>query len=146
MEIRPATVDDAPSLAPLLAGLEYPNTAEMIADRIRLYHSQGFGVFVADEDEDILGFIAISLRDLFINDVRSAHVEGIYVDPRAQGRGLGKMLIARGEGFAREKDCTWIDLTSGKRRAPTGTHAFYHSLGYGNDGHYEKLYFRKKLI
>ncbi|STX83883.1 acetyltransferase [Legionella donaldsonii] len=49
------------------------------------------------------------------------------------------------EEFARKFSPCIIDLTSGLRRAKEGSHDFYKSLGYQNEGHMAKLYLRKML-
>jgi GNAT superfamily N-acetyltransferase len=73
------------------------------------------------------------------------HVEGIAVDDKYRGLGIGKKLIKFVEDIAILHAPCVIDLVSGVRRAKDGTHEFYKALGYLNDGEMAKLYLRKEL-
>ncbi len=49
------------------------------------------------------------------------------------------------EKIAKKYSPVIIDLTSGLRRAKDGSHEFYKSIGYQNEGHMAKLYLRKEI-
>jgi hypothetical protein len=49
------------------------------------------------------------------------------------------------EDIAKKFSPVIIDLNSGLRRAQDGSHEFYKSLGYQNEGPMAKVYFRKTL-
>jgi len=49
------------------------------------------------------------------------------------------------EEFAQQISPCIIDLTSGLRRAKDGSHDFYKSLGFNNEGYMSKLYLRKEI-
>jgi hypothetical protein len=49
------------------------------------------------------------------------------------------------EEYAKKYSPAIIDLTSGLRRSKDGSHEFYKSLGYNNEGYMAKLYLRKEV-
>ena len=62
IEVRSATVDDAPAIAALLVQLGYPNTPDDVHRRlIALDEHAGDRVLVACEGEVVLGFAAVHL-------------------------------------------------------------------------------------
>ncbi|HHY0700115.1 TPA: GNAT family N-acetyltransferase, partial [Legionella anisa] len=82
---------------------------------------------------------------LFVSETTRFHIEGLVVDQGYRNQGIGKKLMITVEEFARQFSPCIIDLTSGLRRAKEGSHDFYKSLGYQNEGHMAKLYLRKVL-
>ena len=66
---------------------------------------KGFGVLVAEEDENVLGYIAFG-----VDKVRSeiygflwGHIISLAVDPDYHGRGIGSELIAAGLDWLKNK-------------------------------------------
>jgi len=100
---------------------------------------------VAEYNSEIAGWIAWSKTYLFVNDKVRFHIEGLVVDEKYQGRGIGKKLMKFVEDMASAHAPCIIDLKSGLRRAKAGTHDFYKTLGYINEGEMAKLYLRKEL-
>ncbi len=145
LHIRQAHAQDAPHLQPLLKALEYPASVEQIEERLKTYETLGYGVLVAELNNKLAGLIALSFSELFISQKKRAHIEALIVDPQSKGQGIGRALLTSAEALATERGCDLIDLTSGIRRKPSGAHDFYTKMGYGNDGHWAKEYFRKKL-
>ncbi|MFN7710380.1 MAG: GNAT family N-acetyltransferase [Holosporales bacterium] len=144
--IRPAQQADAKSLVPLCAQLGYPLSYEEVCHNLSIYLGRShYGVAVALVDERIVGWIAWTQIRRFISNKWLFHIEGLVVDTAYRGRGVGKKLLKHVEGLAESCAPALVDLTSGVRRASEGTHAFYQRLGYGNEGPYAKLYFRKEI-
>ncbi|MEK6477524.1 aminoglycoside 6'-N-acetyltransferase [Catalinimonas sp. 4WD22] len=64
--------------------------------------------FLAKEKEAYIAFIHLSLRSDHVEGTSSSpvgYVEGIYVKPEYRKLGIGRQLIAAGEGWARQKGC-----------------------------------------
>jgi GNAT superfamily N-acetyltransferase len=145
-QIRNACIKDTPHIQHLLSQLGYPLTEATTENRITLYTSSpNFALFIAEISNQIVGLIALSLRDLFIVPTKKCCIEAIVIDEEYRGQGIGQKLMAIAEDYARSRECGVIELTSGLRRAKDGTHDFYKKLGYQNDGYYAKLYLRKEL-
>lgn len=146
MKIRIATIKDIPSLLPLIERLEYPTTEQMLTKRFKNFiEIDGYGVAVACKKDQVIGLIAWSKSMLFVSDAVRFHIEALIVDENYRGQGVGKKLICFLEGIASDSRPAIIDLTSGARRAKDGSHEFYQKLGYKNEGHMAKLYFRKEF-
>ncbi|HHF7373672.1 TPA: GNAT family N-acetyltransferase [Legionella bozemanae] len=104
-----------------------------------------YGVLLAEIAGKVVGWIAWSKSYLFVSETTRFHIEGLVVDQGYRNQGIGKKLMITVEEFARKFSPCIIDLTSGLRRAKEGSHDFYKSLGYQNEGHMAKLYLRKVL-
>jgi ribosomal protein S18 acetylase RimI-like enzyme len=84
-------------------------------------------VFVAEEDGDVVGFVTASTRRHFAGDL-DAYVGELVVDRRAEGRGIGRMLMAAAEEWGRTQGFAHITLDTGAANA--NARAFYRALGY----------------
>ena len=146
MNIRHAIPTDIPHMLPLLEQLGYPTTAEGLADRMRVYADQEhYAVLVAEVDHQIVGIVALIFSEHFTKKGKRCRVEVLVVDAAYRRMGIGRALIEHAEELARQKGCTSMGLTSGMRRAGEGTHDFYRSLGYANEGERAQVYLRKDL-
>lgn len=126
--------------------LGYPCEIEELASRFEIFIKlEGYGVAVAENNHQIAGWIAWIRSFLFVCDKVRFHIEGLVVDDKYRGQGIGKKLMNFVEDMAIKHRPCIIDLTSGLRRAGEGTHNFYESLGYQNKGEMAKLYLRKEL-
>ncbi|MGD9109205.1 MAG: GNAT family N-acetyltransferase [Gammaproteobacteria bacterium] len=146
MILRKADIDDVPQLIPLMAQLGYPPELEFMQNRFADFvDNDGYGVAVAEQDDKIVGWVAWSKSMLFVLPKVRLRIEGIVVDNKYRRRGVGKKLMRFVEDVAKELSPCVIDLTSGLRRKKDGSHEFYKSLGYANEGYMAKLYLRKEF-
>jgi GNAT superfamily N-acetyltransferase len=144
--IRNANENDIYSLLPLFAELGYPYALEDLTLRFkRFLQNPGYGVAVCELNSYITGWVAYSKSDLFVSNTIRFHIEGLVITKEYRGKGIGKKLMEFVEEIARQNSPAIVDLTSGLRRAKDGSHEFYKSLGYTNEGHMAKLYLRKEL-
>jgi GNAT superfamily N-acetyltransferase len=144
--IRHANINDIPEISPLLAQLGYPCDLKDLRARFkRFIQNPGYGVVVACLDERLVGWVAWSKSELLILDKTRFNIEGLVVDEKFRGQGIGKKLMDFVEDFVREYTPSVIDVTSGVRRAKDGTHEFYKKLGYSHDGPKAKIFFRKEI-
>jgi len=129
LELRPAVFSDAPAIAPLLAELGYPATADDVLQRLNVLASIDRGVvLVASDDAGIVGTAHANLLPVLHSSDRFAQLVLIVVAERARRRGVGQMLVAACEGWAKAQGCTRMLITSGEERHEA--HAFYEAMGY----------------
>ena len=146
INIRSCTFNDIPEILPLMEQLGYPTSKEILDARLKtLIDSKDYGVVVACMEEKIVGLVAWSKSPLFVADKVRVHLEGLVVDQKVRGMGVGKRLMEFVEDIARASGPAIIDLTSGVRRSKDGSHEFYKKMGYGNEGFMAKFYFRKEI-
>ncbi len=87
--------------------------------------------FLQDARDGPYGFAEAALRRDHVNGCKSSPVgflEGIYVRPEDQGRGIGRQLVQAVQGWALERGCT--ELASDADLANTASHAFHRSVGF----------------
>lgn len=72
----------------------------------------GFGILVADEDEDVVGYIVVG-----VDRVRSeifgfswGQIISLAVDPDEHGRGIGSALIAAGLDWLRDNGVKYAEV------------------------------------
>lgn len=144
--IRKATIPDVPAILPLMKQLGYPVSEDELRLRFKRFtQNPGYGVALASLDSQIVGWVAWSKSELLILDKTRFNIEGLVIDEKFRGQGIGKKLMTFVEDFAQEYAPIVIDVTSGVRRAKDGTHEFYKKLGYSHDGPKAKIFFRKEI-
>jgi aminoglycoside 6'-N-acetyltransferase I len=128
--IRRGTPSDLPTITRLCAAL-WPDepAAEHEAHAASILSGAPastlpLGLFVAEIEGDVVGFIEVGLRS-HADGCDTSHpvgfVEGWYVEPRHQRRAVGRALMAaaeewaRGEGARELASDTWIDNEPSQR-------------------------------
>lgn len=67
--------------------------------------------FLATIEDKIAGFIYMSIRHDYVEGANSSpvgYVEGIYVKPEYRHMGIGRILVEKGEEWAKSKGCKEI--------------------------------------
>ena len=101
---------DARALLPLVNQLGYPTTEENLIARIALYQQSPFDrSWIAIQNEQIIGCIALHLYDLFHSTERYARIVSLIVRDTHRRQGIGKKLIARAERYALRKNCSSLE-------------------------------------
>ena len=118
--------------------LGYDVKPEVIIESLRRRASRE--VFVAANGEQVLGWVAVSLHDPFVEGP-GAHLDGLVVDQSVRSTGIGARLLAAAEAWARERNCNEMHLHSNVIR--NRAHAFYRRHGYATLK--AQYYFRKPL-
>jgi GNAT superfamily N-acetyltransferase len=138
--IRDARVEDLDGIAALYeaAGLDAPGSSDLEVLRqsfARLQALPGARVLVATADDGaLLGTLTcFTLPLLAHGGTPAALVEDVAVHPAAQGRGLGRALVAQALRIAHEAGCYKLALSSNAKRADA--HAFYERLGFQRHGY-----------
>ena len=133
--IRQLRPDDVGACAELLARLpEWFGLADANAAYVDSLHE--LPAFVAVEDRQIVGFIAV-----LEHDEQSAEVTVMAVDPSRHRQGIGQRLLAAAEQRCVDRDVRWLHV---KTRGPATfdedyerTRRFYRAMGF--DPLYESL-------
>jgi len=89
--------------------------------------SERRALFVVEDGGELLGFVTASTRRHFAGDL-DAYVGELVVDRRAEGRGIGRMLMTAAEAWGRGQGLAHISVDTGAANARA--RAFYDALGY----------------
>jgi putative acetyltransferase len=104
------------SVDPILeADLEHPETS---------YQS----VWVAIDNDRLVGSVAIR----FLDDVRTAELKRMYLQPEYRGRGLGRTLLNHAIRWAKDRGCQAIVLDTSTTM--TAAQGLYESAGFSRTG------------
>jgi GNAT superfamily N-acetyltransferase len=131
--VRDVTVEDAPEVARLLAGLGYAWAIDEIAARITAFLDRGERVLVAARPpgrggEPLLGVLTLHITPVLHRAGPVGRITALVVDERARGRGVGRVLVDAAQAHCVAKGCVLIEVTSNQRL--TDAHAFYTRLGF----------------
>ena len=138
--LRAATATDAEAIAALFTDEGYPSGPSDIVERLAGFETELSRVIVADNDGQVLGFIAVHALPRFEHTDRILRIMALVVDAGERGRGIGRLLMEDAERFGREVDAAFAEVTAGHHR-PEARH-LYEELGY--DGTVA-AYLRKRL-
>ena len=151
MEVRTATPGDAAALSRIHAETWEETYAGQVHDALAreriakarardwaehgdLRTRTGGGVVVLIHDQEVVGFCEFGpTQDADDDPQRVGHIMRLYVRPRHQGQGGGKLLVAStcerlaGDGY--EEATLWTP-----EAAANGAHGFYAHLGWTNEG------------
>jgi GNAT superfamily N-acetyltransferase len=129
MVVRAARKDDAEALARLSGELGYPSTAVQVRERLDAVEGDPrHATFVATAPGgDVFGWIELSEIRSLAHDSR-AEITGLVVDSKQRSAGVGRLLVERGEAWARERGLREIGVRSNVIR--DRAHGFYLGLGY----------------
>jgi aminoglycoside 6'-N-acetyltransferase I len=138
MTIRPVRETDRSSWERMRDAL-WPSEPGEHAREIELYfagalHEPVEVLLACDEQGEALGFIELSIRAYAEGCVtdRVAYIEGWYVEPKMQRKGVGAALVAAAEAWARSKGC--VELGSDTEVANEASAKAHHALGFSETG------------
>jgi GNAT superfamily N-acetyltransferase len=127
----------------LFEAWDHPMAETVIAGIVAEWTTTPRAAFlVAEQDERLLGFVAVVARPGLSNPRPVAHLSGLVVDPGRHRSGLGSSLLEAAEAAARGWGCGRIDLGSSLDRG--AAHAFYPARGY-QDSRVHHAYYQKRL-
>jgi GNAT superfamily N-acetyltransferase len=129
IEVRPAEARDAVAIARLAGELGYPSTAALVRVRLAAVREDPrHATFIAaSTGDEVIGWIHLSESHSPGSDPR-AEIANLVVDSRFRSAGTGRVLVQRGEEWARERGLGVIGVHSNIIRERA--HAFYLRLGY----------------
>ena len=129
IQVRASDARDVEALARLAGELGYPCTVNQIRERLESVAGNPHHVtFVAEASGDgVVGWIQLSqVRALEVEP--RAEITGLVVDAKHRSAGVGRLLVERGEGWARASGLRVVGVRSNIIRERA--HAFYTRLGY----------------
>jgi GNAT superfamily N-acetyltransferase len=133
VSVRDAEERDAPAIASLCGQLGYPTPGEAVVPRMdRLRENGQARVVVAVMDSAVVGLATVHLRHMINHEAPIGQLTLLVVDERVRGQGIGRILVADSEAWARARGCNRFVVTTALRR--TEAHAFYERLGYTHSG------------
>lgn len=130
MDLTLATKDDIEGILPLQSQIYRVENVASNAGEIleKLIASNNCNVLVAKIDGTIVGTATIFYLPTPAHGQPYALLEGMIVDKKQRGKGIGTALSKKIIELAKEKDCYKIIFTSGTDRADI--HKFYENLGF----------------
>lgn len=131
--IRPASDADAGSIAALLGELGYPASPGAIPARLAALRAEpSTAALVADGGDAVIGVITVRASASIHDDEPVGWITTLVVAADARAGGVGRLLVAAAEDWARERGCRRLSVTTALHRS--GAHAFYERLGYQHSG------------
>ncbi|MCU1203487.1 N-acetyltransferase [Stenotrophomonas maltophilia] len=141
---RPATAADAVAWAQLRLGL-WPDADDPLETLVAALAEDAGAVFLAcAAGGQAIGFAEVRLRHDYVNGTDSSPVgflEGWYVQPQWQGRGVGRALLAAVRAWTRDAGCR--ELASDSRVEDVQAHAAHRACGFEETE--RVVYFRMPL-
>jgi GNAT superfamily N-acetyltransferase len=129
ISIKKAEVHHAPQMAELLGQLGYPTEPGEVRKKISaLSPSKADFIWIAQTQGKVVGLLAFHLTPLLHAPGSLGRITALVVDENFRGKGIGRLLVETAEKWARDRECTRIELTSGEQRSRA--HRFYQDLGY----------------
>ncbi len=138
MEFRKATETDLPAIVAMLADDELGATRERCEDPLpreyldafeAMRGQEGNDVIVAVDDGAVVGCLQLTLiAGLSRLGMKRAQIEGVRMDRRYRGKGVGEKLVAHAIALATRNGCGLVQLTTD--RARPDAHRFYEMLGF----------------
>lgn len=128
MLIRPLRPSDVESAKGLLHQLDYDLSADDLARRIdRVLASKSHYAVVAEDGEKVVGLVHAYERPALEKPCEVV-VQSLVVDSSLRKAGIGKILMAAAEAWARTRGLTHVVLHMREDR--DDARAFYEHLGY----------------
>ncbi|KAL6805555.1 acyl-CoA N-acyltransferase [Trichoderma sp. SZMC 28012] len=154
LSIRRATAEDVPYIQAIV-NASYSKYIErigkppapMVADYNELLSTRDIYVLESTSDDNVVKIVGSIVLRIDV-EADAVMVNNLVVEPAAQGRGYGRVLMDFAEDVAREKSVGSMALfTNIKMYENIGLYA---KLGYAETGRrtedgYERVYFRKEL-
>lgn len=86
-------------------------------------------LFVAEREGVVIGTFQVTLIPGIAERGRKrAKLESVHIDPSCRGGGIGSVMVAFAQDFARSQGAGHVELTSNKIRLDA--HRFYRRLGF----------------
>ena len=129
--IRDAREGDIPQLTILMAELGYPTTDEHVSVRFASVSKHpDYRTLVITDNDIAIGMAGLAKGIWYEKDGTFVRILAFVVSEDYRGKGIGKLLIASVEEWARELGANSVILSSGNRDERIGAHIFYQNLGY----------------
>ena len=138
IQVRPATYNDLSRIIEMLADDPLGKQREHFTTPLSQSYNQAFHtidkdpnneLIVAQKGNDVVGVLQLTfIPYLTYKGSWRLLIEGVRVDSRFRGCGIGRKLFHYAIEKAKQKKCIMVQLTTDKSRIDT--HRFYESLGF----------------
>jgi GNAT superfamily N-acetyltransferase len=125
--VREAFEGDAQRIAALALQLGYEVAVGHVEQHLREKEPDRVLFVAVVPRAGVVGWVAVAERRSLLSS-RRAEIEGLVVEDEYRGNGIGEMLVAAAETWARRRGCTTLRLLSNVVRERA--HEFYRRLGY----------------
>lgn len=133
MQVRQATAADLSALVHLMSELGYPTSLEQMAVRMEAIRGRtDYAAFVAEAGGVIAGMVGVSVSPSFFRSDPDGAIVALVVSSAFRGRGIGAMLVERGEQWLRECGVRRVTVKPSTHRE--NAHRLYTRLGYEHTG------------
>lgn len=126
--IRDAKPADAPRLVELIRFLGHEIDEKSVRRNLSALKKTGETPLVATLGKDVVGLCGVAAQAMIHREAPIGRISPLVVDEKAQGHGIGRLLVEAAERWCRERGCKLVEVTSNDRR--TAAHAFYRHMGY----------------
>ena len=127
-KIREAKPADARRLVELIHFLGHEIDEKSVRRNLSALKKTGETPLVATLGEEVVGLCGLAAQVMIHRAAPIGRISPLVVDDKAQGHGIGRMLVEAAEQWCRTRGCKLIEVTSNDRR--TAAHAFYRHMGY----------------
>lgn len=138
MHFRKANEEDLQAIVRLLAdddlGAKRERYEEPLPDCYykafkALEVQEGNQIILAIDGQTVIGCLQLTIiPGLARQGMKRAQIEGVRVDQRCRGNGVGEALFKEAIAIARSEGCGLVQLTTDKQREDA--HRFYNRLGF----------------
>ena len=129
-EVRPSdreAVDRLVRSTGFFSEEEHLIAVELVDEHLAKGEASGYLFLFAEEDERLLGYTCFGP---IAGTLHSYDLYWIAVDPKTQGQGIGKQLMAESERLMAERGARRVYAETSSRPQYEPTRAFYLSCGY----------------
>jgi ribosomal protein S18 acetylase RimI-like enzyme len=116
---------------------EHLIAVELVDERLARGEASGYFFLFAEEGDQLLGYTCFGPIP---GSIHSYYLYWIAVDPKAQGRGLGKQLMAESERLMAARGARRIYADTSSRPQYEATRSFYHACGYVQEALLDDFY------
>jgi ribosomal protein S18 acetylase RimI-like enzyme len=92
-------------------------------------------IYVAEDKGKAVGFISLRIElkgeEILLPNIKSVYVTDFIVSPDFRGKGVGKLLMAKADESAKEKNISYIKLNVFS--ANSNANEVYHRLGFKDE-------------
>lgn len=130
MEIRKAKKEDVESIYTFICDLEKTTFNYTVFQQLffkNIAHPN-YLYLVAESKDRIIGYLSCHAQILLHHCGTIGEIQELYIEPSARNKGIGQLLIAEIEAFAKIEKWVGLEVTCNKKRIDT--HRFYQRLGF----------------
>lgn len=138
MRFRKANEEDLDAIVRLLAddelGAKREKYKEPLPDcyyeAFRAIEAQsGNQIILAIDGQEVIGCLQLTtIPGIARQGMKRAQIEGVRIDKRYRGKGVGEALFKEAIAIAKSEECGLVQLTTDKKREDA--HRFYNKLGF----------------